>query len=114
MNSSFEVEVGKSTPTKTRAIKSGRISATKNEIGGYEINPSELFRVFPPVTGEKGDVKGRLLGVESWSRFEGFPVPNFLPPLFGVSQQITSTTPFPFDLRSWWATEALTLSPGPG
>ena len=54
-------EVGKSTPTITRAIKSGRISASKNEIGGYEIEPSELFRVFDPVTVEKGNVKGEML-----------------------------------------------------
>ena len=54
-------EVGKSTPTITRAIKSGRISASKNESGGYEIEPAELFRVFDPVTGEKGNVKGEML-----------------------------------------------------
>ena len=54
-------EVGKSTPTITRAIKSGRISATKNESGGYEIDPSELFRVFDPVTLEKGNVNGEML-----------------------------------------------------
>lgn len=31
-----------------RAIKSGRISATKNDIGAWEIDPAELHRVFPP------------------------------------------------------------------
>jgi hypothetical protein len=30
-----------------RAIRSGRISATKTENGSYEIDASELFRVFP-------------------------------------------------------------------
>ncbi len=54
-------EVGKSTPTITRAIQSGRISATKNESGGYEIDPSELFRVFPRVTPEGDNVKGKIL-----------------------------------------------------
>jgi hypothetical protein len=42
---------GKSKPTIQRAIKSGLISATKGEDGSYEIDPSELHRVFPPVTG---------------------------------------------------------------
>lgn len=41
---------GKSTPTITRAIKSGKISAEKVQDGGYLIDPSELFRVFKAVT----------------------------------------------------------------
>jgi hypothetical protein len=32
-----------------RAIKIGRVSAIKNESGSYEIEPSELHRVYPPV-----------------------------------------------------------------
>lgn len=42
--------VGKSKTTLHRAIKSGRISATKLDDGSYAIDPSELHRVFPPVT----------------------------------------------------------------
>lgn len=42
--------VGKSVPTITRAVKSGKISAEKTDAGGYLIDPSELFRVFPPLT----------------------------------------------------------------
>jgi len=38
---------GKSKPTITRAIKSGKISATRNENGSYSIDPAELHRVFP-------------------------------------------------------------------
>lgn len=41
---------GKSVPTITRAIKSGKISADRTEQGGYEIDPAELHRVFAPVT----------------------------------------------------------------
>lgn len=41
---------GKSTPTITRAIKSGKISAEKTGSGGYLIDPAELFRVFPALT----------------------------------------------------------------
>ena len=43
-------QTGKSVPTITRAIKSGKISAERTESGGYRIDPSELFRVFSPVT----------------------------------------------------------------
>jgi hypothetical protein len=42
--------VGKSKTTLHRAIKSGRISAAKLDDGSYAIDPSELHRVFPPVT----------------------------------------------------------------
>ncbi|MFD1483599.1 hypothetical protein [Paracoccus nototheniae] len=41
---------GKSVPTITRAIKSGKISAEKSGSGGYQIDPAELFRAFPAVT----------------------------------------------------------------
>ena len=39
--------VGVSTATITRAIKSGKISASKDEGGSWQIDPSELHRVFP-------------------------------------------------------------------
>ncbi len=35
----------------SKAIKNGRLSANKNDIGQYEIDPAELFRVFPVKTG---------------------------------------------------------------
>ena len=41
---------GKSKTTLHRAIKSGRISASKVEDGSYSIEPAELHRVFPAVT----------------------------------------------------------------
>jgi excisionase family DNA binding protein len=42
--------VGKSVPTITRAIKSGKLSARRLDGGGYEIDTSELFRVWRAVT----------------------------------------------------------------
>ena len=42
-------EVGKSKPTISKAIKTGRLSAKR--VGqGYEIDASELFRVYPKAT----------------------------------------------------------------
>jgi predicted site-specific integrase-resolvase len=38
---------GKNKATIQRAIKSGKISAIKNSSGAYEIDPSELHRIFP-------------------------------------------------------------------
>jgi len=43
---------GKNKTTIQRAIKNGRISASKGESGSYEIDPSELHRVFPAVAVE--------------------------------------------------------------
>ena len=51
---------GKSKPTIHRAIKSGKISATRKEDGSYEIDPAELHRVFDLVTdnsNETGSIK---------------------------------------------------------
>lgn len=39
---------GKAKSTILRAVKSGAISAAKAHDGSYEIEPSELHRVFPP------------------------------------------------------------------
>ena len=41
---------GKSKATISKAIKNGRISARKDEFGTFHIDPSELHRVYSPVT----------------------------------------------------------------
>lgn len=46
---------GKSKPTIQRAIKSGKISAYKNENGAYEIEPSELHRIYEVKQGNTKD-----------------------------------------------------------
>jgi len=51
---------GKSKPTIQRAIKSGKISASKKEDGTYDIDPAELHRVYPMKQSDgnaDGDVK---------------------------------------------------------
>jgi hypothetical protein len=44
---------GKSKATISKAIKSGRISAKKDETGTFNIDPSELHRVYPPTVSSK-------------------------------------------------------------
>lgn len=44
---------GKNKTTVQRAIKNGKISASKGDSGSYEIEPSELHRVFPPVAAQR-------------------------------------------------------------
>ncbi len=41
-------QAGTSKSTIWRAIKSGRMSATRTDDGGFAIDPAELFRAFPP------------------------------------------------------------------
>jgi hypothetical protein len=43
---------GKGKPAILKAIQSGRISAQKNPNGEWQIEPAELHRVYPPVSGE--------------------------------------------------------------
>ena len=40
-------EVNRSKSTLSRAIKEGRLSATRCDDGSYQIDPAELYRVFP-------------------------------------------------------------------
>lgn len=44
---------GKNKTTIQRAIKNGKISAQKGGSGSYEIDPSELHRVFPPIAAQR-------------------------------------------------------------
>lgn len=53
---------GKSKATISKAIKSGRISAQKDEIGTFHIDPSELHRVYPPtVSSEQEETPKKTL-----------------------------------------------------
>ena len=45
-------EVGKSLPTITKTIQSGKLSAVGPKDGPYSIEPVELFRVWPRVAGK--------------------------------------------------------------
>jgi excisionase family DNA binding protein len=54
--------VGKT--TLARAIKAGRLSATRTDLGSYQIDPAELHRVYPyPAPGTAGDGGG---GATAW------------------------------------------------
>lgn len=46
---------GKSKPTISRAIKSGKITAEKKDDGSYIIQPAELHRVFPVLPSASND-----------------------------------------------------------
>lgn len=46
-------QTGQSKSTIWRAIKSGRISASRTDTGEFQIDPAELYRVYPPETIEE-------------------------------------------------------------
>src|SRR3546814_8311537 len=45
-----------------KAIKTGRVSAEKSDIGEWRIEPVELFRVCPPVNGVKQPLQPNITG----------------------------------------------------
>jgi hypothetical protein len=45
---------GKSKPTIAKAIKAGRVSAVRAEDGSYQIDPTELHRVYPMTVAANG------------------------------------------------------------
>jgi hypothetical protein len=45
---------GVSKSTIFRSIKAGRLSAQRTETGGWDIDPAELHRVFPPLPAPAG------------------------------------------------------------
>jgi hypothetical protein len=51
---------GNSKTTIHRAIKSGRVSATRKDDGSYDIDPAELHRVFPPKSSGNGFTNDNL------------------------------------------------------
>lgn len=50
-------EVGVSKSTLSRAIDRGRLSADKDDLGRFHIEPAELFRVFTPVARNKAETQ---------------------------------------------------------
>ena len=57
-------QTGRSKSTINRAIKTGKISAIRHEDGTYSIQPSELFRVYPPEPSQSGPVTHRATPTE--------------------------------------------------
>ena len=61
-------ETGMDKSTISRAIKSGKLSATRQEHGGYAIDPAELFRVFAPASKDtEQPVLARDTVLDGWS-----------------------------------------------
>lgn len=51
-------ETGKSKTTIHNAVKSGKVSGRKGSNGEYQIDPAELFRVYPPAKSAGEQVNG--------------------------------------------------------
>lgn len=49
------VACGLDKSTIRRAVRSGRISGTRNDLGVWHVEPCELHRVFPPAVHSDGD-----------------------------------------------------------
>ena len=51
-----------------RAWKAGRLSATRTDTGQIEVEPAELFRVFPPIASQQGAQEAAPYGATESSR----------------------------------------------
>ncbi len=51
---------GLTKPTLSKAVKSGKLSAVRNENGSYTIDPAELHRVFPPTSSNQQNERNPL------------------------------------------------------
>lgn len=74
--------------TLTRAIKAGRLSATRRDDGGYSIDPAELARVYA-VTPETGAATGDVVQGATGER-DGAATPE-TPPDLAVKLAVLET-----------------------
>jgi hypothetical protein len=68
--------VRRSKSALSRDVKAGRISASRNADGSLAIEPSELFRVFPPVSHDNStwrDPQPLSNGAETVERVNNYP-----------------------------------------
>src|SRR3954451_22435319 len=71
--------VGMSKTSILRSIKAGRISAGRDELGQWAIEPCELHRVYPPLTDDTGTGNGtEERGITGGERLS--PKPTHAPP----------------------------------
>src|SRR3546814_14405976 len=58
-------KVGVTRQTLMKAIKTGRVSAEKSDNGEWRIEPVELFRAWPPVTGVQQPLQPNITGSDT-------------------------------------------------
>lgn len=110
---------GRSKSTIGRAIKSGRMSATRNEDGTFGINPAELLRAFPkdgpePARGrpeggagdgnETADLRARLAVAEALAEERARALEAAERNLADLRRMLPSPAPVTADrtARPWW------------
>lgn len=59
------VATGVNRSTIYRAWKAGRMSATRTDTGQIEVDPAELFRVFPPIAAQEAQRGGLHHGAQA-------------------------------------------------
>jgi len=109
---------GKSKTTIQRAISKGLISAVKGDTGAYQIDPSELHRVFPRVTpetvaepsqcddtrppDETPELRAKIEALEAMLAREREALDEIRTDRDAWKQQATALLSPPRKRRSWW------------
>ena len=99
--------VGKSKATLSKAVKSGRISAVKNEDGSFSIEPVELHRVYPPAPLET--VEGKQFETPSQTGGNPYELIELRVKLEAAQQRITDLE----EDREHWRQQANRLLSSP-
>jgi predicted site-specific integrase-resolvase len=81
-----------------KAIKTGKVSATKSEIGQWRIEPAELHRVYPKVATQPQPID--LLVATLQAQVEDLRQERDR--LLAIVERQTETTKLLTDRRSWW------------
>lgn len=109
---------GKSKTTIQRAISKGNISAEKLKNGGYSIDPAELHRVFPRLSGdtvsrnpeldtarpsnETPELRTKIEALEAMLAREREALDEVRADRDAWKQQATALLPAPQKRRGWW------------
>ena len=120
-------QAGTSKSTIWRAIRAGRLSATRTDDGGFAIDPAELFRAFPPqraeehptgqdatapehsATPETGDLAARLAaaeveitGLKALLAAERARGDELRQDIVAWRERVPIALPVPSQRRPWW------------
>lgn len=103
--------IGRSKPTLLEAIKKGRISAAKDALGRYQIDPAELYRVYKPIGKTKPETEQDLTALMEQKEGENKALREKLQSLSELKERIERECEDLREDRNHWRLQARALPP---
>ena len=100
---------GKSKPTIQEQIKKGRISAIKDDLGRYQIDPAELHRLYPPISSEKEETERDLTSLMKEKEVEIKGLHDRLKAISELKERIERECEDLREDRNYWRLQARAL-----